>query len=36
MPHPEDATEKLVGGLGGMPLFTGIAASIVAMGGAAA
>jgi phosphoribosylformylglycinamidine synthase I len=28
MPHPEDATEKLVGGLGGMPLFTGIAQSI--------
>ncbi len=28
MPHPEDATEKLVGGLGGAPLFAGIAASI--------
>jgi phosphoribosylformylglycinamidine synthase len=28
MPHPEDATEKLVGGLGGAPLFSGIAASI--------
>lgn len=36
MPHPEDATEKLVGGLGGMPLFSGIAASIGALGGAAA
>jgi phosphoribosylformylglycinamidine synthase len=34
MPHPEDATEKLVGGLGGAPLFAGIAASIGA--GAAA
>jgi len=33
MPHPEDATEKLVGGLGGMPLFTGIAASIGASQG---
>jgi phosphoribosylformylglycinamidine synthase len=28
MPHPEDATEKLVGGLGGAPLFSGIAQSI--------
>ncbi len=28
MPHPEDATDKLVGGLGGGPLFAGIAASI--------
>jgi phosphoribosylformylglycinamidine synthase len=28
MPHPEDATEKLVGGLGGAPLFAGIAQSI--------
>jgi len=27
MPHPEDATEKLVGGLGGAPLFEGLAAN---------
>jgi phosphoribosylformylglycinamidine synthase len=30
MPHPEDATEKLVGGLGGAPLFEGLAESFAA------
>ncbi len=33
MPHPEDATEKLLGGLGGAPLFAGLAE---ALAGAAA
>jgi phosphoribosylformylglycinamidine synthase I len=33
MPHPEDATEKLLGGLGGAPLFDGLAQ---ALAGAAA
>ena len=27
MPHPEDATDKRLGGLGGTPLFEGLAAS---------
>ena len=28
MPHPEDATEKLLGGLGGAPLFAGLAEAL--------